>query len=110
MERRLTSVCHRRGLAEGRGRRSLVPLGRPPAAFTTDQEVRTGPLSPTGLPYPETPKKGRLATITGRLLKIGFLPLQIGSMTLGANVFLRGRWKLHAQGQRVPIAKHAQRQ
>ena len=35
--------------------------------------------------------------------------LQISSVTLGADIFLR-RWKFHAQVQRALIAEHAQRQ
>jgi putative nucleotidyltransferase-like protein len=48
---------HRRGLAEGCGGWPLVALGRPPATFTTDQEVWTGPLSPASLT--SRPKRSR---------------------------------------------------
>jgi hypothetical protein len=57
-----------------------------------EAQMRTGPQNDHG-PAPED----------------CVLSLQISSMTLGANVFLR-RWKFHAQVQRVLIAKHAQRQ
>jgi hypothetical protein len=57
-----------------------------------ETQTRTGPQSDHG-PAPED----------------CVLSLQIRSMTLGANVFLR-RWEFHAQVQRALIAEHAQRQ
>jgi hypothetical protein len=56
---RLSLSPHRRGLVERCGGGPLVAPGRPPAAFTTDQEVWAGPLSPSLLNRKATKKPAR---------------------------------------------------
>jgi hypothetical protein len=56
----LVALAHRRGLGERCAGGPLVALGRPPAAFSSDQEVWAGPLSPSLLNRKAT-KKNRPA-------------------------------------------------
>jgi hypothetical protein len=89
-----------------------VALGRPPAAFRTDQDAwgRAGPLNPDlRLSWPEAQIRTGPQNGHGPAPEDCGLSLQIGSMTLGVNVLLRC-WKFHAQVQRALIAKHPQRQ